>query len=201
VDTDQGEAPAPWWQCIVAALPNLFLSFQFVMAALAGKALFATPEWLTAVMQVEMFVIHSMGIVGAFLFYKPASAWRALGRVLILIGLFALYLFVAYTMGFDRVVVFVSAAFATYFGVIFSWGSRTAIDQLGTRWIVCAVVWWAAVNAFDLPKEVKDWAGLGATLWAGALYFLALGAIELSGFYLRTVPRKAHRWHPSMRRG
>ncbi|MBI1942245.1 MAG: hypothetical protein HYS35_01165, partial [Betaproteobacteria bacterium] len=46
---------------------------------------------------------------------------------------------------------------------------------------------------FGAPQSVNAWTGKASVIRAGAAYFLVLAAIELSGLYLRTIPRNAAR--------
>ena len=191
---------APWWKCFVAAAPTLLLGTQFLVVALTGKAFFfATPQALTAVMQAEFLVIHSVFFLGMFAFYRPAGVARRAFRAAAFWGLFAFYVYHAMESGLDQALTFVTATFVTYLGVFLNWHSPSALLQLAVRYAVCFPAFILIPKLFDAPGNVGAWTGLESVLQGGAAYFLLLGALELSGLYLRFIPRYAPRLLESWR--
>lgn len=188
------EAPAPWWKCVLAAAPELIVGLQFLMVARTRKPfLGATPQWLGAVMQAEFLVIHSMAFLGLLALWKPADARAAQTRAVAFWGLFALYVALALYAGVDQLVVFVGLTFVTYLGLFLNWRSPSALLQLGARWGASFILFLAALEIFGAPEDVDKWDAERSVIRAGALYFLALAAVELSGLYLRVIPRHSRR--------
>lgn len=89
----QAEAPAPYWKCVVAALPCLLAGLEFLNLATTGKPFFGG-GWkeLTLIMQVEFLVIHSMAFLGLIALWRPEDAKAKLTRAIAFWGLFGLYL-------------------------------------------------------------------------------------------------------------
>jgi hypothetical protein len=200
-ETEEGEAPAPWWKCIVAALPELLVAAQFLMVARTRQPfLGAEPQWLTAAMQAEFLVIHSMAFLGLLALWKPADPKGQKTRAVAFWGLFALYTIMALSAGFAQFLLFVGLTFVTYLGLFLNWNSPSAKLQLGARWAVGFVLFLVALHIFGAPSNVGDWGGRASVLRAGALYFFALAAVELSGLYLRVIPRNSARLLGTLRK-
>ena len=193
LDPDPDDTAAPWWKCVVAALPNLLLGLQFLVVAGTGKAFyFVTTHGLTAVMQAELVVLNSMAFLGLVGLYRPATTGRKVFRAVAFWGLFAAYVYMTLESGgLQQLVLFLSATFVTYLGLFLNWRSPSALLQLGARYIVCFVLFILVPHFFGAPGNVSTWSGLDSVLRAGAAYFLILGALELSGLYLRFIPRHA----------
>lgn len=188
------DAPAPWWKCAAAALPELLVALQFLAFALwQAPLLGAGRETLTTVMQVEFLVIHSMGFLGLIGLWRPEDARGRVQRAIAFWGLFGLYCLVAIHQGSTYFVLFFGLGFATYLGLFMNWGSPSAQMQLVARWICGFVAYMIANAVFDTPRNVSAWTGRTSVIHAGALYFLGLAALELSGLYLRVIPRHAER--------
>lgn len=199
--SEQGEAPAPWWKCLVAALPELLVATQFLAVARTRDAyLGATPQWLTAAMQAEFLVIHSMAFLGLLALWKPADAAGRKTRAVAFWGLFALYTALALSAGFKQLLLFVGLTFVTYLGLFLNWNSPSAMLQLGARWAVGFLLFIVALGIFGTPENVSDWGGHASVLRAGAFYFFGLAAAELAGLYLRVIPRNSARLIALLRR-
>jgi hypothetical protein len=190
---NDNEPPAPRWKCVLAALPMLLVGLEFLRAAQRKSTLFgATPRDLTAAMQAEFLVIHSMAFLGALALWRPEGGGRVL-RAVLFWALFAFYCWMAAKTGRTQLAVFVGLTFATYFGLFMTWRSPSAMVQLAARWFVGFVLFIFAAKYFDAPSSVNTWDGRREVLRAGALYFFLLAAVEITGFYLRTIPRNAER--------
>lgn len=188
----QADAPAPYWKCVVAALPELIVGLEFLVLAATRKPLFgADAKALTLLMQVEFLVIHSMAFLGLVALWRPQDEKARKTRAIVFWGLFGLYSLASLNQGWRFFAVFFGLTFVTYLGLFLNWRSESAKLQLGARWAVGFVAFLVANGIFGTPKNVGEWAGLAPVVRAGALYFLALGAVELSGLYLRVIPRNA----------
>jgi len=164
-----------------------------VVARTGKPFLGASRDWLTAAMQAEFFVIHSMAFLGAMALWKPADAKAAKARAWIFWGLFAAYVAMALAAGFQQFLIFAGLTFVTYLGLFLNWRSPSALLQLGVRWGASFILFLAALEIFGAPEDVDKWDGRRSVIRAGALYFLALAAVELSGLYLRVIPRNSRR--------
>jgi hypothetical protein len=200
MSTEQDEAPAPYWKCVAAALPELGVAWQYFEA---GRARGPRTDWswLTGAMQAEFLVIHSMAFLGLLALWKPKDAKQAQTRAVAFWGLFALYLLLAWKAGPHQLATFAGLTFVTYLGLFLNWRSESALVQLGARWFVGFVLFIAALQIFGAPKNASQWAGRASVVHAGALYFLALALVELSGFYLRFLPPRAARIAAAFRKG
>jgi hypothetical protein len=193
-DSLASDAPAPWWKVIVAGLPELVVGLQFLAMALSSKPLFgASAKTLTTLMQAEFLVIHSMAFLGLIGLWKPADDKGRQTRAVAFWGVFGLYCVMAASQGLQYFLVFFGLTFVTYLGLFMNWRSESALLQLGARWGIGLVVFLTAVGVFGTPKNVSEWTGRASVVRAGAAYFLVLAAIELSGLYLRAIPRHAGR--------
>jgi len=198
----QGDRPAPYWKCIVAAAPEAFVGLQFLLVALKKPPLVeASRHGLTTVMQAEFLVIHSMAFLGLVALWKPRDAPERRARALVFWGLFGLYCLAAASRGLGHAALFAGLTFVTYLGLFLNWRSESALIQLGARWAVGTALFLAAIIAFGTPKNVGEWAGRSSVIAAGAAYFLGLAALELSGLFLRVVPRNAARLAAWLRSG
>ena len=189
---DEPDPAAPWWKVLVAALPELAVGLQFLAVALHSKPfLGADRKMLTTLMQAEFLVIHSMAFLGLLALWKPADDKGRQTRAWGFWGLFGLYCVVAISQGFAYFTVFFGLTFVTYLGLFMNWRSESALLQLGARWALGFVVFLAAIGICGAPKNVGHWTGHSSVLTAGVIYFLVLAALELSGLYLRVIPRNA----------
>ncbi|HWA36897.1 MAG TPA: hypothetical protein VG873_03455 [Burkholderiales bacterium] len=193
------ERPAPYWKCVVAALPPLFVAWQYVAALRAGRGARGDTSWLTSGMQAEFLAIHSMAFLGMIALWKPKTPKEAQTRALVFWGLFGAYLLGAWHAGTQLAALFAGATFVTYLGLFLNWRSESAQVQLGARWLAGFVLFVAALQIFGAPRRANDWVGQTSVLRAGALYFLGLAALELSGFYLRWLPPRAGRIAAALR--
>jgi len=185
------EAPAAWWKCVVAALPELFIGLQFLAAARTGKPFLGSdPGGLTAAMQAEFLVIHSMAFLGVVALWKPKDAKGERQRAGVFVVLFLLYAIMSLSGGFKTFVIFFGMTSVTYLGLLLNWNSPSAMLQLGARWGVGFILFLAAIGIFGVPSHVNSWPAYPyEVLRAGAFYFLALATVELTGLYLRAIPR------------
>jgi hypothetical protein len=189
---DGNEPPAPWWKCGLAALPMFLVGIEFLLAAQRRPTLFgATPRDLTAAMQAEFLVIHSMAFLGALALWRPEDAAARLVRGVAFWTLFAFYCWMAAKAGQTQLAVFAGLTFTTYFGLFMTWRSPSAMVQLAVRWFIGFVLFLFAAEYFGAPSSVNTWLGRREVLRAGALYFFLLAAVEMTGFYLRVIPRNA----------
>ncbi len=196
------EKPAPYWKCVLAALPDLLVALQFLVAGVYRKPFPGTDrQWLYAMMQMEFLVIHSMAFLGFVALWKPVDRAAARARAAIFWGLAALYGAMALKFGWNHLAIFAGLTVSTYLGLFLNWRSPSAQLQLGVRWLLGTVIFVAAIIACGAPKRVNAWANSSAVLYAGTLYFFALAAVELSGFHLRYIPPRAQRLIAWLRTG
>jgi hypothetical protein len=194
VESPAGDAPAPWWKVVVAGLPELAVALQFLALALHAKPLFgASARALSTLMQAEFLVIHSMAFLGLIGLWKPADDRGRQTRAVTFWAVFALYCAMAISQGLQYFLVFFGLTFVTYLGLFMNWRSESALLQLGARWAIGFVVFLVALGVFGTPKSVNEWTGKASVIRAGAAYFFVLAALELSGLYLRVIPRNAAR--------
>jgi hypothetical protein len=190
------EQPAPWWKCVVAALPAIATAAQFyAMAGASRQPLFgAGRETLTRIMQVEFLVIHSMAFLGLVALWKPGDAAGRRTRAVLFWGLAGLYCLAAGSRGGESLLVFLGLSFVTYLGLFLNWHSPSAMVQLGARWLVGTALFLIALGVFGAPKNAGEWLGRQSVIKAGTLYFASLALLELAGFFQRRVPR----WAPGI---
>ena len=198
------EAPAPYWKCVLAAAPELFVGLQFLMVGLYKKPfLGATRPWLAAAMQAEFLVVHSMAFLGLIALWKPVDAAAARLRAGLFWVTFALYAAAALKAGWPLFLIFIGLTFVTYLGLFLNWRSPSAQVQLGVRWAVGMALFLVALGVCGAPQDVGSWTRSSSVIAAGALYFFSLAAVELSGFHLRYIPPRSQRilaWLRSGRR-
>ena len=194
------EPPASWWKVLLAALPLLAVGLHYLLVS-RGTAVFgATPERLGAAMQVEFMVIHSTLFIGWMALWKPPTRRAAIIRAIGLWGIFfVVYIAWLRERGLEDLLIFLGATLVTYLGLFLNWRSDTARIQLAVRWLVTFLVFMLATHGAG--GLVNLWSGPRAldAVNGGALYFLALGAIELTGFYLRWIPLNARRLIDSLK--
>ena len=180
----------PYWKCLVAALPELLVGIQFLMATMYRNPILGVGrEQLTAMMQTEFLVIHAGGMLGWFLLMKPESRGGRIARALFCLALFGIYLVIAsWSEGLQGVIAFAGLTIATYLGLLLNLRSHTAKTQLAARWFVGFAIFLVAIETWPVSTDVKDWAGDMNAVRAGAFYFLCLAAVELMGLYLYWVP-------------
>ena len=197
---DAPDPAAPWWKVVVAALPELVVGLQFLAVALHSKPfLGADRRMLTTLMQAEFLVIHSMAFLGLLALWKPADDKGRQTRAWVFWGLFGLYCAAAISQGFAYFTVFFGLTFVTYLGLFMNWRSESALLQLVARWAFGFVVFLTAIGICGTPKKVDHWTGSSSVITAGVIYFLVLAALELSGLYLRVIPRHAAQIRESLR--
>ena len=188
------DAPAPWWKVALAGLPELLVGLHFLAVVNRWDSPFAVkPRDLTLLMQVEFLVIHSTAFLGFVGLWRPENAAGRKTRAVAFWGLFGLYCLMAGSQGSKYLLVFFGLTFVTYLGFFMSWGARSARQQLVARWTLGFVLFLVAGGFFGAPQNVGHWGGRDSVLKAGALYFLALAALEFSGLYLRTIPRHSEK--------
>lgn len=186
------DAPAPYWKCLAGALPDLFLALQFLMVMVRGQPfLGADVRGLTGLMRVEFLVIHSTAFLGALALWKTQTVGQARARTVGFWGLFALYILLALKGGLLQLAAFLFLTVSTYLGLFLNWRSPSVVVQLGVRWVVGFLIFIVVVGVLGTPKDVDRWVGNGQVMLAGLVYFAAIGLVELSGFYLRFIPRHA----------
>lgn len=164
------EAPAPYWKCVAAALPDLFLALQFLMVTVRGQP-----------------------FLGALALWKTQTPGQARTRAVCFWGLFALYVLLAMKGGLMQLAAFLFLTVSTYLGLFLNWRSPSALVQLGVRWVVGFAIFILVVGVLRTPKDVDRWAGNADVMLAGVVFFALAGLVELSGFHLRFIPRHASR--------
>jgi len=180
----------PYWKCLVAALPEVLVGIQFLMATLYRNPSFGVGrDQLTAMMQTEFLVIHAGGMLGWFLLMQPQSTGGRIARAIFCVALFGVYVLIAAAgEGLGQLAAFVGLTITTYLGLLLNLRSQTAKMQLAARWFVGFAIFIVAIETWPLSHDVKDWAGDLNVVRAGAFYFLCLAAVELAGLYLYWVP-------------
>jgi hypothetical protein len=190
--------PVPYWKCFLAALPELVLGALFVMAAWRVFTPLMRPGAFGTVMKIEFFVIHSTIFLGLLALVRATTSHEELGRKVLFWGLFSLYLLSAFGNGVGVGIGFLVVMLGTNAGILMTWRTRTAALQLVVRWIVGTILFMVAIGLAGMPKDVGRWGATQATFVSGALYFLVMGALEASGFFLRAVPRCIGHVTPAM---
>jgi hypothetical protein len=182
------QPPVPYRKCFLAALPDLFLGVLFVLAASRVFTPLMQPSSFATVMQVELFAIHSTIFLGAAALTRAHTAHEQLGRMVIFWAIVAFYLLLAFSAGFRVGVGFILVTLGTNVGLLLTWRSLTASVQLVVRWLVTFLLLIVCANLAGMPRDIGQWDASDPTFRFGAVYFLAAGAVEASGFFLRTVP-------------
>jgi hypothetical protein len=191
------DAPAPYAMCIIAALPPLTVGWGFHAFAEGGDALFgANAQDLTAALQMEFLAIHAT----AFLCMFGLGQDTKLGRTIAFWGLFAGYAALAYASGTKYFVLFVGTTLVTYLGMFLNWRSATAMMQLGARWFVAFTLFLYSTHYYGASVDIQNWTSDAQVMAAGRFYFIGLGVAELTGFYLRWIPRHGELFMEAIRR-
>lgn len=152
---------APWWKCVVAALPEFAVAIQFLLAQLQVFAPGVTRRGLTSVMQVELLVIHSIAFLGMIALWQPAGRSGRVLRALLFWGVCGIY--VAFSIGFgrgyDHLLMFPGLTLVTYLGLFMSWNRPGAVVQLGARWLAAFLIFIVASGVAGAPRSVDSWTG------------------------------------------
>jgi hypothetical protein len=173
------------------------VGWQFYALEEGGRPAFgASPEDLVAALQVEFIAIHAT----AFLFMFGLSGDSKLVRAISFWGLFAFYAGLAYATSEKHFLLFIGLTFVTYLGMFLNWRSPSAMLQLGARWFVAFTFFMYVTNYYGTTPDVGSWTSQPAVMAAGRFYFFGLAAVELTGFYLRWIPRNGALFLEAIRR-
>src|SRR3989339_1163746 len=156
------------------AIPG-FIASGSCLLELAG----AVPPFSAGLMTLQFIVIHSSW----FMFGLPLTL-NEKNRPVIFYGLLAAYSAIAFSAGgAPGVVQFAGLTYATYYGYVFHGGGAQGRVPLALRWLAAFVFYAAAIVFSGLPDSSGVWVRPARAALSGAVYFAALGAMELSGFY------------------
>ena len=174
------------------------MALQFIVVLWRGQPfLGADRAFLTGLMKVEFLVLHGTVFLGMLGLWQPVGKAEKTVRAVIFWGLFSLYF--ALALQEKVLLVFLGLTFVTYLGLFMNWRSPSAMLQLGARWAVGMAAFIVVSLLNNTPKDVGTWTGHSAVMRAGMMYFILLAAVELSGFYLRYLPPRAHLIIPWLR--
>lgn len=181
-------AAVPYWKCLIAGLPSLVLGTVFLMTALGAPVPLLSAQDLAPLLQVELIALNAAILLGGIGFVPAADAVERAGQRLILglLGLF--YLALALSLGVRVAIEFALLMLTTNLGLLLTRQSSTVVVQMVARWGIGFLLLMACSALFDLPRVVVEWVQAEQTLAAGAAYFLGMGLLDLTGFFLRSVP-------------
>jgi hypothetical protein len=174
---------------VVAGLPELAVGLQFAALAWAKPYAAMSAAAGANLMRAEFLVIHSFAFLGLIGQWQPPDAKGRKTRAVAFWGLFGLYCVMAAWQGWQFFFTFFGLCFVTYLGLFMTWRTDHAVFQLWARWGIGTAIFLVALGVFDAPKNAENWSGRMSVVKAGALYFLALAALEMSGLYLRSIPK------------
>lgn len=148
---------------------------------------------LGKVMELEFLAIHAGAFLGMLVLWVPK---KPLIRLLRAIG-FAFFC-ALYLIGGYRILRWLGMfelgwmILASYSGLLWGVGAdrKQRIMEIGSRWFFGFIIFLFVINWRSLPSDVATWHEDADSLLAGAIYFAALGFLELSGFY-RVVRKNA----------
>ena len=186
----EDDAPAPYWKCVVAAAPQLLVGLQLLLAHWDIRFLGVSDADLTAAVAIEALMIYVALVVLLSVIFLPTGIpfMRALRNYQI--GLvFVVTALLSFAFGVAAALQFIAMTVITYLGLFMSWKQPSVRLQFVSRWLVAYAALALAVSMFHTPENLAKWRGELSVLDAGTLYFFLIGAVELAGVHLRTVPR------------
>ncbi|HJT60859.1 MAG TPA: hypothetical protein VJ797_04205 [Burkholderiales bacterium] len=170
----------------MAALPLLFTG--------AGYALSTRPEgWLIELMLVERVVLATTLVMLILGWFFRGGTGRLEGFVVCALVFTVTSAAMSYGGSESSLLVFMLLTVVTYSGLALNWNSGNFWFQFLVRWVLSTAVFWLALSYASVPRDLRQWPGHASVIEAGAIYFLVLAGVELSGFYQRWLPGFARR--------
>lgn len=145
-----------------------------------------TAVHLGRLMELEMLVIHAGAFLGIFVLWTPKKPLTRLLRAIGLAFLCALYLIGGYrTSRWTGMFELGAMILTSYSGLLWGIGAerKARIMETVARLYINLIIFLFATHWPNLPSNVATWHEHAETLLAGAIYFAALGLLELSGIY------------------
>jgi hypothetical protein len=173
--------------CLLAALPELALALCFGFALFRLFLPLMGPTVFGPLLQLEFLALAATLFMGVATLAEAQTAEQALGRRVLFWGIFAFFLLGALDSGVG--IGFVAVMLATNVGVLLTRQPDTVAVQLVARSCVSFFLLVFCLLLAGQRDELAHWRATGATFLAGALYFTVLALLEMSGLFLRTLPR------------
>ncbi|MBN1673801.1 MAG: hypothetical protein JXR37_22325 [Kiritimatiellae bacterium] len=177
----QEPARPAFWQRLAAASFGFFLGACYYAVLLGAQIGGMDRDWLSHLMANEFLVIHSFPFVSIIALPRvPAGRWRIV-QWFLLTSFLSLYLAFSTEGGVPGMIAFVAATFGTYFGFMLRARDPARFAHLVKRWVVGFAVFilTAATTGSRQPDTSAE------TILMGAMYFVCIGAMEISGLYDR----------------
>lgn len=148
----------------------------FCFLELAGRL----PPFSGVMMEIQFLVIHSF----PFMVIMVSGIENKAGKRALFWLLFLIYMLFAWQSdGVSGLAQFAGLTFATYYGVSLKDGWRDDKASLVVRWAGSLAAFMVLAIATGMSSDVNDWSGQSRAPLFGALFFLSLGLLELSGVY------------------
>lgn len=190
---DAPPAAVSFRTCVIAALPELGLGLLYVLALqdlyLPGMG----PGVFAPLLQVELLALLATLFLGGIGLTRAETAQQALGRRTLFWAVFGLFWLGATENGWVVGLGFMAALLATNVGLLLTWRTPTAALQLLARSLAAFGVMLVSLGLAGQRGDLADWRATTATYLTGSFYFLTLAVLEMTGLFLRTIPRLATR--------
>jgi len=168
------------------ALPGSLFCFYLsaaYAAAWLGKPLpTMTHDWLVDLMTIELIAIHSLPFISliTLIRFGEHRHWRFF-QWFLFITWYSLYIGFAIDVrdSWDAIPTFVAATLSTYLGFMLQESDVNRVVLVFKRWGVCLALFAMTAAA----AEARTWHSHHPMVEAGAFYFAAIGAIELTPLY------------------
>lgn len=145
-----------------------------------------TAVHLGRLMELEMLALHAGGFLGVLVLWAPKKPLTRLLRAIGLAFFCALYLIGGYrTSRWTGMFELVAMILTSYSGLLWGVGAErnARIMETVARLFFGVILFLFATHWPNLGSDVATWHEQAETLLAGAIYFAALGLLELSGIY------------------
>ncbi|MBI4350185.1 MAG: hypothetical protein HY550_01995 [Elusimicrobia bacterium] len=140
------------------------------------------PAFSGVLMEIQFIVIHSF----PFMVILVSGIERGGPKKAVFWGLFFIYaLFAWQSDGAAGIAQFAALTFATYYGASLRDGWKEQKFPLVVRWAGSLLAFMVLAKAAGMSTDVNYWSEEARAPLFGALYFAALGCLELSGVYNR----------------
>ncbi len=168
-----------------AAAPNLVLGALYAVAGLA--VLFHRCidfAWLASLMAIEIFAIHSFPFMMTIASYEPKTDFGKRAQKVAFWMMLSVYiLFAVKEGGLPGACAFAGLTVSTYLGYLLRRTDADAVAGLIARWVMSFLAFIGAGIASGVSGDIDTWARSAGMPLFGMLYFTAVGALELTGFY------------------
>jgi hypothetical protein len=186
-------SPAPYWKCLAAALPLLATGAGYVLSTPQTAAGAEQRRWLIELMLVERVVLATMLVMLILGWFYRGGTGRLEGFVVCASVFVATSATMSYKVSDSSLLVFMLLTLVTYSGLALNWNSGNFWFQFLVRWVLSTAAFWLSLRYASVPRDIRQWPGHASVIEAGAIYFLVLAGVELSGFYQRWLPAFARR--------